>query len=385
MDENKGLKILGQTLEWSDDKARTEFRWLKMMAAIKYDDYRDFLPGMRFLENLAAWLQQFPQLEERQEAYKLLRDRLIYISIPEMQRLVELFYPCFIERRLIQIVAERRNIPKYKVRIDRDAHDDLTRLRRRTLILGLSDGGRIDILRHSTVGILSNEQFVIQTQTDVHKWESLISDLRKEQPASPGKPEAAFEVIVLVDDFLGTGSSLLRQDTQDKQWKGKLPRFLTSLQDAITHHHVVSMDWKLCIHHYLATEKATREILAQEKSYRTTGGGSSILKRASHYTFGATIPEADCIDPKRPCDAQLVALTQKHYNSKIETRHTQVGGVQHLGLGYGGCALPLVLHHNTPNNSLALLWAENEACTDESGSQCPEMRPLFRRRERHTA
>jgi hypothetical protein len=385
MDENKGLKILGETLEWSDDKARTEFRWLKMMAAIKYDDYRDFLPGMRFLENLAAWLQQFPQLGERQEAYKLLRERLIYVSIPEMQRLVELFYPSFIERRLIQIVAERRNIPKYKVRVDHNARDDLASLRRRTLILGLSDGGRIDILRHSTVGILSNEQFVIQTQTDLHKWRSLISDLRKEQPASPGCSEAAFEVIVLVDDFMGTGSSLLRQDSEDNQWKGKLPKFLTSLKDAIDQHHVVSSDWQLCIHHYLATEKASREIQKQEQDYRTTGGGDAVMKKASHYTFGATIPEADCIDPKRSSDMALVALTQKHYNPKVETRHTKVGGVQHLGLGYGGCALPLVLHHNTPNNSLALLWAETEACTDESGNPRPEMRPLFRRRQRHTA
>src|SRR5882757_9648046 len=86
MDENKGLKILSQTLGWSDEEARTEFRWLKMMAEIKYDDYRDFLPGMRFLENLAGWLQQFSELAERGEAYRLLRNRLIYISPPELQR-----------------------------------------------------------------------------------------------------------------------------------------------------------------------------------------------------------------------------------------------------------------------------------------------------------
>lgn len=45
----------------------------------------------------------------------------------------------------------------------------------------------------------------------------------------------------------------------------------------------------------------------------------------------------------------------------LRTTHTDVGGVEHLGLGYGGCALPLVLDHNTPNNSVALLWAETEA------------------------
>jgi hypothetical protein len=26
--------------------------------------------------------------------------------------------------------------------------------------------------------------------------------------------------------------------------------------------------------------------------------------------------------------------------------------------GYANCALPLVLEHNTPNNSISLLWAD---------------------------
>ena len=47
--------------------------------------------------------------------------------------------------------------------------------------------------------------------------------------------------------------------------------------------------------------------------------------------------------------------------------------------GFGECGLPLVLDHNTPNNSLALLWAE----TPGDGGKHP-MRPLFRRRQRHS-
>jgi hypothetical protein len=384
MDENKGLKILGETLGWSDEEARTEFRWLKMMAAIKYDDYRDFLPGMRFLENLAGWLQQFAELAERREAYRLLRQRLIYVSPPEMQRLVELLYPCVIERRLIQIIAERRSIPKYMVRVDKDARGDLERLRRRTLILGLSDGARIDILRHSTTGILSNEQFVLQTQADRFKWESLLADLQAEQPAKEGEPGAAFEVIVLVDDFMGTGSSFLRYDADKKKWKGKLCKFLASLHDAIEKVPVLAKGWQLCVHHYLATEKAANEIREREQQAIASSGKEVPLERPSHYTFGAKVPEEVCITAAKGEDAPLIALTRTYYNSNIQTRHTDVGGVTHLGLGYGGCALPLVLHHNTPNNSLALLWAEASAGPDVEGRQQLEMRPLFRRRQRHT-
>jgi hypothetical protein len=381
MDDNKGLKILDATLKFGAEEARTEFQWLKMMAEIKYDDYRDFLPGMRFLENLAAWLQQFEDLAERREAYALLRRRLIYISPPEMQRLVELFYPCVIERRLIEMIAARRGIPKYMVHVDKAARSDFLRLRRRTLILGLSDGARIDILRHSTVGLLSNEQFVVQTQTDRFKWSSLLKDLRKAQPEDS---DAAFELIVLVDDFVGTGSSFLRYDEEEKHWTGKLCKFLASLGDALDTVPVVREGWKLCIHHYLGTERASQQIVERERNAIASNCKEVPVKTPSHYSFGAIVAQDVCISGANPDHAALVALTQKYYNPKIQTKSTDVGGVKHLGLGYGGCALPLILHHNTPNNSLALLWADTPADSGSAGTPLREMRPLFRRRQRHT-
>ena len=67
-------------------------------------------------------------------------------------------------------------------------------------------------------------------------------------------------------------------------------------------------------------------------------------------------------------------LTEIYYDPKIETKHTNVGGVAHLGLGYGGCALPLVLDHNTPNNAVALLWAETDG-----GQKDSVMLPAMRR------
>ena len=42
MNQDLGLKILGQIMSWSDDRAREEFRWLRLMARLKYDGYRDF-------------------------------------------------------------------------------------------------------------------------------------------------------------------------------------------------------------------------------------------------------------------------------------------------------------------------------------------------------
>jgi hypothetical protein len=74
----------------------------------------------------------------------------------------------------------------------------------------------------------------------------------------------------------------------------------------------------------------------------------------------------------------FMSLIDKYYNPVIETSHTLLGGTN-VRLGFGSGALPLVLEHNTPNNSLALLWADTAPSDGE-----PIMRPLFRRRQRHS-
>jgi len=70
-------------------------------------------------------------------------------------------------------------------------------------------------------------------------------------------------------------------------------------------------------------------------------------------------------------------LVEVYYDKAVESRHTQVGG-DGVRWGFGDCALPLVLEHNTPNNTIALLWAETSG-----GAGLHAMRPLFRRRQRH--
>jgi len=45
-----------------------------------------------------------------------------------------------------------------------------------------------------------------------------------------------------------------------------------------------------------------------------------------------------------------------YYDNHASDKHIAVGGTQDARLGFAGCALPLVLAHNTPNNSIYLLW-----------------------------
>src|SRR5262245_30267006 len=114
MESRLALRVLGEIMGWSDEQAETEFRWLTLMARLKYDGYEDFRAGARCLESLAIWLQQFAK-EDRAAAYDFVRRRLIYIGEAEIQRLVELFYPRTLEKRLLREVATARSIPPYMV------------------------------------------------------------------------------------------------------------------------------------------------------------------------------------------------------------------------------------------------------------------------------
>ena len=100
-------------------------------------------------------------------------------------------------------------------------------------------------------------------------------------------------------------------------------------------------------------------------------------------SFGTTLPPDLPINAVKGRHEEFIKLAQTYYDPKLRTKHTDVGGVTHLALGYGGCGLPLVLDHNTPNNAVALLWAETDG-GDRDGVKVPAMRPLFRRRQRHT-
>ncbi|WP_454685351.1 phosphoribosyltransferase-like protein [Ancylobacter moscoviensis] len=378
MNQDLGLKILAEIMHWSDERAREEYRWLRLMARLKYDGYRDFQAGMRFFESLATWLQQFDRAE-RETAYAFVRSRLVYVGPIEMQKLVEQFYPKTMRERLVSTVAAQRGIPAFRVLGDEAARSNVDRLRRQTLVMGLSDGARIDGVRHSNVGLLTNEQLVLATQLDKEKWEDLLGNLREDLKDE----QALFRLVYLVDDFAGTGTSFFRYNEEKEKWSGKLWRFKESIEGArqVLGSNPFDPNWELCVHHYIASSAAAQAIGERQELAKEALAGDSWAK-AVHISFGTVLPADLPLGVVEGRDDAFINLTQTYYDPIIRTKHTDVGGVEHLGLGYGGCALPLVLDHNTPNNAVALLWAET-AGGDRDGVAAPAMRPLFRRRQRH--
>lgn len=364
MKEEIALRILDMVMQWDIDRAREEFRWLRLMSRLKYDGYQDFVAGARFIECLLYWLQQFDQAD-RKIAYEFVRKHMVYVSEAEIQHLVEQFYAETVCWHILSEISSQFNIPKWQIYANPTARQEFENLRRRTLFLGLSDGARMDVFRRANVGRISNEQVVATYRFDDEKWDELLDDLRKDI----GDVSAKFALVYLIDDFVGSGLTLLRKDTRDNKWKGRLVRTWESIKDHVTRH--FEQNWTLCIHHYVGTYQGLSNVESRQQEAKREKGDEWFDR--VKFSFGML---AD-FSMDEQYSNQLSELIDKYYDPGIESKHSEVGG-KDLRNGFGGCKFPVVLEHNTPNNSFALLWAESEG-----SNQHHAMRPLFRRRQRH--
>jgi hypothetical protein len=367
--QHTAQRLLAKVMAWGDDddKAREEFDFWDLMAGLKYDDYREFLGGMRFLESLVAWLQQFDPAD-RAAAYNFVRNRLVFISPAERERLVALLYPRVVSPRVMRAAADDLQIRYWEVLATTKGRDALQRQRRATLFLGLSDGARLDSFRHINDGAISNEQVVVGVQLADDKWDDLLAKLRKDAKDDT----ARFERVILVDDFTASGTSFIRRE--EGTWKGKLKRFYSALgakEDVMFH-----PDYELVIHHHIGTPKARDHLTNQVPDFFKERADDGAEPRKHFITFGHCYNDTLAVmDHDEP---EFIAVTAKYFDKSLITEHTKAGGSDQLWLGYGECRLPVVLDHNTPNNTFAILWAQT------AGKDGRPMRPLFRRRQRHS-
>jgi hypothetical protein len=59
MKEALAERLLATVMNWTPEDVANERPLLQAMAALKYDEYQQFAPGIRFVESLALWLRQF--------------------------------------------------------------------------------------------------------------------------------------------------------------------------------------------------------------------------------------------------------------------------------------------------------------------------------------
>jgi hypothetical protein len=206
------------------------------------------------------------------------------------------------------------------------------------------------------------------TEISDTKWDKLLNELGLRLKAE-GLPDAepVFERICLIDDFTASGSNLIRKE-ESGAWKGKVPTFLEQNVDRIGKH--IRADSVVQIHHYMGSHKARETITRLLDEYLKETAKFSFR---FNLTFSMVLSQAVVIDEH--CPAELVDLLKTCYGKSCQTTHTG----QDIWFGYKQCGLPLVLEHNTPNNSIALLWANSRKPNTDNHT----MKPLFPRKQRH--
>ena len=355
-------QLLGSAMCWKDDDIPSDLRAFQVLAGYKYDRYGRFEPGRKFIDSFALWLRQFSTAEEREAAFNFVKDKLIFISDYELGHLARIAFPLHIKPAIRARVGEELGIPPYRVAAI-EASDLFRRRLRETLFLGLSDGARIDAFRRSSPEI-NHEQVYGTYEVRSNRLDKMFVKLCEHLPAED-PTTLRFSSVFLIDDISASGTSLIRWENDAPT--GRLNAFAEQLKADIRQGSKVFAGGKTRVYVllYIATNQALEHI--DEALKKWTDAPWEVKPEVvviQKLTEAIRVSTASC--------PEMAAVIDKYYDPAIQDEHTDEGKTL-LHYGFASCALPLVLAHNTPNNSIALIWAD--------GSK--SMKPLFPRKERH--
>lgn len=364
------LKSIIEDIVDSEDVAEDIFSKLEFLAEYKYDHYEMFSPGRHFFEYFYRWIRQFEQ-KDRIIALNLVLNNLVFVSRREFEMLSEALYYETVRRIQFDLAAKVTSIPRYKVNKIKQSKE-LAAIMRCSLFIGMSDGARIDYFRrqHEKIG---NEQVLASYHVDKSKCDDMIKKL--EEDCGAGK---RFQLVFLIDDFCASGSTLIREKeeggitgTLSQLEKKSFPQVkIESSQKVIFEptllETLLSQDSQVYLCPMLATQRAIDQI---------TGLTPRLKSQLREICLKPTaiLDEKCLINPDM--DSELRNFCKKYYQDRMGDGHT--GPVT---FGYKSCGLTIVLHHNTPNNSLYLFWNRRAM---ESKDEFPAFMPLFKRIERH--
>src|SRR5262245_44887123 len=358
MRDDLAAEVLARVMSWDAAELAQYGVYLQDLARYKYDEYEGFGPGEKFVESLAAWLWQL-EPGERADAIQFVLTSLVFVSRLELDHVIGTVYPDVIRPILIRRAAQELSLPPYKV-TKIVASREFRELERKTLVLGLADGSRLDRLRRASPK-LSHEQVYLAPEIGDDTRRSMRQKLTEGLQKLDLDGPAEFRQVMLVDDFSGSGYTLLHWSEQEEKWDGKLVRLTKHLDELITDS-LVEPDASVCLILYLASANAYCNL-------------RECINRAG---LGWDLKVVQILpDSLSQIGNPIADLSQQYFDPVLRDEHKAKGGSD-PALGFGRLALPVVLHHNTPNNSVGLLWADTSERNDGA-----HRRALFPRRERH--
>ena len=365
MNSNLANQLLASIMKWDAQTLASERAALEFMGSMKYDAYDRYMPGMRFMSSLVQWLNDIEE-EDRDEAYKFIKEKLVFISSTQMNYLVDLLYDSKIRPILLDMATTETGMPSYK-RSSNVVHNRFEIEKRSALVVGLSDGAHTDILRRSAG--FSNEQVLTNYYPDGKKLKYMLDELRKDDKLkSIEKPY--FRRIFLIDDFTASGKSFIRYDESDGKYHGKLKKIIDELctrgyvekGQKIEHlSYLLNPEQKIQIDilFSIATEKAKTSIKDNLDDYLKSVGWQDKVEFNIHIV--QLLEDKLSNDIKSDNNLVRVLKKDKHFVEEcVISKSYKVGKNDSPWLGFDECALPVVLAHNTPNNSLPIIWQDAE-------------------------
>lgn len=351
MQDSNAAKLLARVMEWQDqDPVLKHVAELQLLAFFKYDHYQRFGPGRRFIESLALWLKQLDS-EDRPAALELVKEKLVFFSDAEISHLVQTAYPDLIVQERLRLVAEENGISTYKVG-ELFKHPRFEELRLKSLYLGLSDGARTNELRRASDHRINNEQIWQAYELGEQKSSSMLKDLQETLTKANLQSESPhFNLIWLLDDFSGSGNTYIRYDSETKSYGGKLRKIYEQLHQR---HLIDPSHYEVFLVLYVATRQAIDHIEYWSERFTSEHGFKPLQLRVL-----CKLERSLALTENPPEQiAKLLAKT-KYFDARANDKHMKVGGSDGR-LGFANCALPVVLSHNTPNNSVYLLWGPEQ-------------------------
>lgn len=373
MNSNLANQLLASIMNWDAQTLASERAALEFMGSMKYDAYDRYMPGMRFMSSLVQWLNDIDE-EDRDVAFSFVKDRLVFISSTQMNYLVDLLYDSKIRPSLLDMATAETGMASY-MRSSKVVRERFEIEKRSSLVIGLSDGAHTDILRRSAQ--FSNEQVLTNYYPDGKKLKDMLDDLRNDDKLK-GVQNPYFRRVFLIDDFTASGKSFIRFDKDDGKYHGKLKKIIDELlaenkdlteeekkagKEEVRHlsyllnpeERPVQIDILFCI----ATEKARTNIEDSLKAYLAASGFQNKVAFTIHIV--QLLEDKLSNDIKTDPDLVKMLKKEKHFvEEAVLSKSYHVGKDDEPWLGFDECALPVVLAHNTPNNSLPVIWQDAE-------------------------
>lgn len=370
MNSNLASQLLSNVMGWDYAGLNSERPELEFMGSMKYDAYDRFMPGTRFMSSLVQWLSQFDE-EDRATVLEFVKKKLVFISSTQMNYLVGLLYDLKIRPILLKKSTENTGKPSYML-CNKEVQKQFEIEKRSSLVVGLSDGAHTDILRRSAG--FSNEQVLTNYYPDEKKLKDMLDDLKKDKKLK-GIEKPYFRSIFLIDDFTASGKSFVRYDDKEKRFKGKLSKIIDQLcakniertKEELAEgkkeelhlsylldpeQQMIHIDILFC----MATHKAEENIRKSLDDFLKKRGYNNVK-----YHIHVVQPLDESLSKGITENPDLMKVLEKpqylHQELKDDKAYN-VGSTVRPYLGFDECALPVVLSHNTPNNSLPILWQD---------------------------